>query len=121
MKTSRAGDRRPWMGRACGLVCALSLSVLLLPLAAGCGDDLAGTTWKASALGNDITLSFEDEGVCTVTWGLAGMESQERSGPYTVDGDNVTVGEGDEMMGLTRDGDTMKGTAQGIGLTFRKQ
>jgi hypothetical protein len=117
----------PFSARA-GTVRRLAVLILVLVLvstagvvAAGCGDDLAGTTWKASVMGNDITMKFGDDGTCTVTYGLAGMETNKQTGAYSVDGDQVTIGEGDDQMVLTRSGDTMTGTAQGVELTFTRE
>lgn len=99
---------------------AVSLVSLVL-LATGCGNELTGTIWEASMLGNDITLTFDDDETCTVEWGVAGMPTEKRSGSYAVEGDQITIGEGDEMMVLTRSGDTMTGSAQGVTLTFERQ
>jgi hypothetical protein len=89
--------------------------------AAGCGDNFAGTTWKGEVMANEITMVFGDDGMCTVSYGLAGMDMKKETGAYVVDGDQVTVGSGDQKMVLTLSGDTLKGTVQGVDLTFTKQ
>ena len=82
---------------------------------------------------SEMTLTFEDDGVCiqTITWSeeyaeLLGItDPVEQEGTYEKDGDSVTVtfesDEGDTVMEFTVDGDTLSMDEDGYVTTYTLQ
>ena len=82
---------------------------------------------------SEMTLTFEDDGVCiqTITWSeeyaeLLGItDPVEQEGTYEEDGDSVTVtfesDEGDTVMEFTVDGDTLTMDEDGYVTTYTLQ